>query len=762
MSNVGFATLSVIPSMKGAGNALSGEAGGIGSAAAGSFAAGFGPKLLSALGPIGVGAAAALGAAFAGAGALVGIGATFDSAFDTIRIGTGATGEALESLNDDFREVFSSVPTDVDSAGTAIADLNTRLGLTGEPLQALSGQLLELSRITGTDLGTNIETTSRLFGDWGITTEDMSSKLDAMFRISQATGPSVDRLSALMVQFGGPMRQLGFTFEETGALLGKFEKEGVNTELVMGSMRVALGRMAREGEAPAETLRRVMEQIKATGDAGAANTLALELFGARAGPDMAAAIREGRFEVDSLVDTMANGGETIMGASEDTRSFGEQWNLFKNKILVTIEPLATRVFGALGDLMEDLIPVIDGVINAFSWLAQGDAQGFAEIMDSLLGNSGEYVGVFRGIGEGILAVVAGVRGLFSAFQEGGFSGLLDQLGADLSAAWPVIQTKLGELLTAAGVWIQTTGLPLLGEKFSELSSAAWRWAQDAIPPALAELGNLIDQALTWIIEEGVPALQSGAGQLLDAFSGWARDALPDALSKLDDLILTVGEWLITEAIPFIAEKAWGLLGALLSFLVDIVPKALVLLWDMNYAIGEWLLTEMIPGLVLKGIELAGALLGWITDAALAAPGKLLEFQVALFGWVIGLPGKLLEAGKGMWDFIWSGLKEAWNKVAEFFNGLPALTVDVPDILPGPDEYTIGLPKLPTFHDGGVVPGYPGEEVPILALAGEEVLTAEQRAMRDQGQMQHIEVWLGGTKVHDEIRRGQYQLGRQRR
>ena len=35
--------------------------------------------------------------------------------------------------------------------------------------------------------------------------------------------------------------------------------------------------------------------------------------------------------------------------------------------------------------------------------------------------------------------------------------------------------------------------------------------------------------------------------------------------------------------------------------------------------------------------------------------------------------------------------------------------------------TIGLPDLPEFHMGGVVPGRPGQEVPILALAGERVL-----------------------------------------
>ena len=108
------------------------------------------------------------GAAIAGAGfAVLKFGGEFDAAFDKIRVGTGATGEALDSLEADFKSVLTSIPTNTEDASTAIADLNTRLGLTGEPLRDMSKQILELSRITDTDLGTNVEKVTRLFGDWG-------------------------------------------------------------------------------------------------------------------------------------------------------------------------------------------------------------------------------------------------------------------------------------------------------------------------------------------------------------------------------------------------------------------------------------------------------------------------------------------------------------------------------------------------------------------------------------------------------------------
>ena len=63
---------------------------------------------------------------------LVNLGTEFDNVNDTIRIGTGATGEALDALMDDFDAVYGSVPTTMDNAATAIANYNTMLGLTGE------------------------------------------------------------------------------------------------------------------------------------------------------------------------------------------------------------------------------------------------------------------------------------------------------------------------------------------------------------------------------------------------------------------------------------------------------------------------------------------------------------------------------------------------------------------------------------------------------------------------------------------------------
>jgi len=412
----------------------------------GSTGAAFGAAIGAAM--VGGIAVAAAGAVAAGAG-LYQLGSAFDDAYDRIRTGAGATGSALEDLQGSFRDVARGVPDNFGAVSEAVTTLNQRLGLTGDPLEALSTQFLDLSRVTGTDVATNVETITRVFGDWGISAADQAGSMDELFRASQATGVGFDQLSQTVVQFGGPLRQLGFGFEESIAMIGQFEKEGVNTELVLGSMRQALGQMARAGEDPIATFRRVTDEIKNAGSAGEANAIALKLFGNRAGPDMAAAIREGRFEFGALTDQIVNGTDTIGAAADDTADFAERWGEFRNRMMLALDPVATTVFDALGTTMERVGPQIaDFVERALPRVtAWWEANGPGLIATATT--------VFGAVSAGIRTVVDAVSTVVGWFgQAFGEGGALSGAGAGLTGFTeriaPLVATLrdgLGQVLT---------------------------------------------------------------------------------------------------------------------------------------------------------------------------------------------------------------------------------------------------------------------------------------------------------------------------
>ncbi len=397
----------------------------------------------------------------AAGGAAIYAAVEIDKGLDKIRTSTGATGKRMAELEQSFKTVFKAVPTDAETAGMAIAELSTRTGQTGKALEDLAKQELELARITGEDLKGQIEASTRVFGDWSIATESQGAAMDFMFKTSQATGVGFTDLSNKLVQFGAPLRQMGFDFETSAALLGKFHKEGVNTELVMGSMRIALGKMAKEGITDAnQALQAITGQIKAVGSASEANRIAIEMFGARAGPDMAAAIREGRFEVNQLVKDLKASDETILKAAEATKDFGDRWIQSKNKIMLALEPVGTKILEVLDQKVIPLVVKAGDVLQVLvDWFSDLDdsTQTTVIVLAGLAAAAGPVILAISGIYSSAAAVLpvlsslaAGIKGLSLANLQASATAAAGSLGvlktAALAAAAAFIGWEIGRLI----------------------------------------------------------------------------------------------------------------------------------------------------------------------------------------------------------------------------------------------------------------------------------------------------------------------------
>jgi TP901 family phage tail tape measure protein len=434
------AYVSIVPSARGMGRALEKEMGGAGSA--GSKA--FGVSFSGGMAKIGKAAGASLGLATVGAAAvgtaLFKVGTSFDDAYDKIRTGTGKTGLALAGLEGDFKAVSTTVPASFGDASTAITDLSQRLGLTGVPLQTLAGQMLDLSRITDTDLTTNVDNLTRVFGDWNISTDKMPGALDKVFRASQASGIGIDQLSQSVVQFGAPLRNLGFGFDDSLALIAQFNKTGVNTETVFAGMKAGVGKMAKAGEKVPDTFKRVVDEITKLGPGTESTAKAIELFGQRAGPDLADAITGGKFEIGGLLDTITNGSDTITTAGKDTADWGEKLEILKNKVLIKLEPIASKAFDAVGQAVDKAGPFIDDF-----------GKKFADIMDKLGPKITEVVDVLKGVdwAKIIGGAVAAITPVADAVAN-----LAGAVGEFIVNNWPKVEAALPTIQTFVGLFSQ--------------------------------------------------------------------------------------------------------------------------------------------------------------------------------------------------------------------------------------------------------------------------------------------------------------------
>lgn len=293
-----------------------------------------------------------------------------DDAYDTIRSATGKTGKALVALQGNFRTVARDATQSVGEVGQVLADLNTRTGATGQQLEKLSGSILNIARMNKEESKALTAESTRAFNDWSISIEQSVGALDKMFVVSQQTGISVTALSEQIVKYGSPLRQLGFDFDTAAALIGNFEKAGVNAKLVLGSLRIALSNMAKEGiKDTNQALGILIDRIKTAGSTGEANAIALKVFGARAGADMAAAIREGRFEIDKLVDSLGKASGAVDKTTEDTGGLEENLAKLKNQVILAAEPLGN-----------ELVKSADKAVSSFIKLDFATQKSYASIV----------------------------------------------------------------------------------------------------------------------------------------------------------------------------------------------------------------------------------------------------------------------------------------------------------------------------------------------------------------------------------------------
>ncbi len=319
------------------------------------------------------------------------LGSAFDGAADAIRVGTGATGEALDDLLEDFDAVYASVPTNMDDAAQAVADFNTRLGLTGPALQDISKQAIQASGLLGDDLGGVIEESSQAFQQWKVDTEDMGGAMDYIFKVSQSTGMGFTDLMTDMQKFGPQLQDMGYSFETAAALMGQMEKAGANTEEVLGAMKKSVTALAKEGISASDGLALYYEKIQNAGSAAEAASIASEIFGARAGSTMASAIRDGTLAVGDLTAELMENGETIAGAADDTYDFTERLQIMKQGLKVALKPMANTIFDGLNNfmpvlqkLMEKIVPVIGNAVDAAMPFVEDFLMGAAGLLEDVL------------------------------------------------------------------------------------------------------------------------------------------------------------------------------------------------------------------------------------------------------------------------------------------------------------------------------------------------------------------------------------------
>lgn len=234
-----------------------------------------------------------------------------DEGLDTVAKKTGATGDGAKELQKIYKEVASEVPAEFGDIGAAVGEINTRLDFTGDKLKSASKAFLKFAKVNDVDVNTAVQLVTRAMGDAGIEADNYAELLDMLTVAGQKSGISIDSLATNLAKYGAPMRALGIDTENAIAMFAGWEKAGVNTEIAFSGMKKAISNWGAAGKDSTKEFSKTLEEIKKCPTIAKATTKAIEVFGAKAGPDLADAIKGGRFEFDKYVKALKEGGGTL-------------------------------------------------------------------------------------------------------------------------------------------------------------------------------------------------------------------------------------------------------------------------------------------------------------------------------------------------------------------------------------------------------------------------------------------------------------------
>ena len=362
----------------------------------------------------------------------------FDTGADNIIKSTGATGEAAKDLQKTYKNVTQKVVGNLDEIGSTLGELNTRFGFTDETLEDATEAFTKFADVTGTDATSAVQSVSRIMEKAKVPAENYGDLLDTLAKAAQASGISVDEMADLIDKAGTDMHGLGFDTKETIALLATFEKSGVNTNTVLGGMRKAFQKWSKQGKDSRKEFERAIKVIKNTPNDTKAAQKAIEIFGSKAGPELAKSIKDGKLEYGDFLDTLKTSAGTVEKTYEATQDGFD-------KVKLVIQGAKSEIGNYVSELADKYAPqieafakkVVEGIKTAVTWIAGNSEKiaAFAGVVATAFAvkKIADFVTTVKKVGGALGDVVSAVKGVSGVLGKLDFASLLNPLGLVIAA-----------------------------------------------------------------------------------------------------------------------------------------------------------------------------------------------------------------------------------------------------------------------------------------------------------------------------------------
>lgn len=520
----------------------------------------------------------------------------FDNGVDTIIKATGATGDQAKALEDSFANVSKRILADSGTIGKAMGEISTRFGYTGEQLEDTTVAFLKFADVTGMDAATAVADVQKALVASGKSLDEYQDLLDALTVAGQKSGVSVQKVADGLTKYGSQTRALGYSTEQVIALFAQFESAGVNTEAALAGLTKATGNWQKAGKDAEIELAATIQAIRTASGETKAAEIAISAFGAKAGPELADAIRSGRFEFAEMTKAVKNAGGAVETTFEETQDAPDKLKLAvqglktdlaqtTNELLTEFAPDIEKALTSIGKtLKNDIIPAVK---NAIKWIKDNKTM----ILTTLSSLAAGLVAL------NVVKIITGLVNAFKAFkaaQEGATVAQLLLNTAMNANPIGIIIAAITALVTAFTIlWNKS-------EAFREFWIGLWEVIQEAADACIEFLVGVFTEAWEIIKDAWNAAVDffkgiwEGIKKAFAAVKNFFGEIFSEAWKRVKDNWETV-----TDFFSGIWEGIKNVFGGVKDFFVDVFEGAkngIKTVWDGLVGIIKAPLNFLIDGL----------------------------------------------------------------------------------------------------------------------------------------------------------------------
>lgn len=349
-----------------------------------------------------------------------------DAGYDTIISKTGATGDALASLQKSADNVFTSMPVEMNDVGDAIGEINTRFKVTDEELEDMTESFLKYSQINNTAVSSSVKNVSGIMKAFQEDTKNTASVLDVLTDVGQRTGKDLNSLESDLFSNASTFKEMGFDIRQSAELLGQFEENGVDASAALAGLKKAQQTATADGKTMTQALNETISAIKGAASETEALQIASELFGKKGAVGITQAIREQKFSIDDLVSGYDGLGDVVANTFEATQDAPDKTKIALNNLKLELSRLGEVILPQIEKVVDKGVKKLPAIKNTLKPIGNG-IRNFVTAMKpavEILGNG------IKNIGTGAKWLIDKIPTLRRAAQDAKTQGYLSVLTSE--------------------------------------------------------------------------------------------------------------------------------------------------------------------------------------------------------------------------------------------------------------------------------------------------------------------------------------------